>query len=130
MKHLQKTHGPPVTTALVAKYAPSKTAFFKFLLSSTVSRIFKYPDQAFAALDFKGKGYIDAEDVYNHALVFSTPLNKQELKEFCEARVFTGRQKHMTPELFRKYFYPDAKQQRRDSDSEDEEGATGPGLPS
>jgi len=41
--------------------------------------MWKYPDQAFAALDFTGKGYVAAEDVVKHALIYSTPLTNQEL---------------------------------------------------
>ena len=114
----------------MAKYASLKSAFFRFLISSTVSRLFRYPDQAFASLDFTGKGYVEAGDVINHPLVYSTPLNKQEVSEFCETRVFTGRQKHMTMELFRKFFYPNTKQKQVDSDSEEDgTGVTGPGMP-
>lgn len=105
-------------------------ALFRFLLCSTVSRLFKYPDQAFAALDFTGRGCVVAQDVYNHALLYSTPLTKQELKDYCETHVFKGTRTQMTPELFRKFFYPDAKRQQRESDSDDEEGENkGPKLP-
>ena len=105
IKHLQKTIGPIQTTGVVYKYASSRTAFFRFLLCSTVSRLFRYPDQAFAALDFTGKGYIEATDVWNHALVYSTPLSKQELRAYCETHVFAGGHQHMGAEAFRKFFY-------------------------
>ena len=83
----------------------------------------KYPDIAFGALDFTGKGYITANDVSNHALVYSTPLSKPELKEYCEKHVFKGSQAHMSADQFRNFFYPDAKRTQRQVDSEDEDEA-------
>ena len=85
---MQKILGPKTSRGVIARFAYSKPAFYKYLLCQTVTRLFKYPNQAFGTLDFTGKGYIEAQNIYNHALLFSTPFTKVELKDFCESHVF------------------------------------------
>lgn len=87
-----------------------------------MTKLFRYPVQAFGTLDFTGKGYIEAQNIYNHALLFSSPFTKAELKEFCEDQVFKGHQEKMSLDQFRKYFYQKQahKQMQNESDSEQE----------
>ena len=89
-KHLLKVYGPRSSHEMIVKHASSKSRFFKLLVCQTISRLFKYPDQAFATLDFTGKGYLEPKNIYEHALLYSTPFTKAELKDFCENNAFTG----------------------------------------
>lgn len=61
------------------KYASKGDLVKRYLLCSEFQKLFRYPDQGFAALDFIGKGYVTQEDVMKHPVVFKLPLTRPEL---------------------------------------------------
>ena len=54
----------------------------KFLLGHTINKHYRYPELAFQTFDFTGTGYVTADMIYNHTLVFRLPFSKAELKDY------------------------------------------------
>lgn len=40
------------------------------MICTAVSKMYKYPDQAFGVFDFTGKGYVIAEDIANNPIIY------------------------------------------------------------
>ena len=61
------------------------------LICSAVSKMYRYPDQAFGVFDFIGKGYVTAEDVANNPIIYKQPLTKNEVLSFLKNCAFVGK---------------------------------------
>ena len=81
-KHLQQTLGPGNSTKFLQKYASKGDLVKRYLICSEFQKLYRYPDQGFAALDFIGKGYVTIEDVMKHPLLYKLPLTRSELQQF------------------------------------------------
>ena len=86
-----------------------------------IRKLFKYPDQAFSTLDFHGNGYVTAENICNHSLVYRTPFTKKELLDYLKHESSFKAKPQMNLEIFTKWCYNDApKKVNRDTDSSDD----------
>ena len=79
----------------------------KFLLMHAINKHYRYPELAFQTFDFTGTGYVTADMIYNHTLVFRLPFSKAELKEYLLHESIFQREPKLTMEVFTKHFYPD-----------------------
>lgn len=52
------------------KYCSSQNYLYRVLICSAVSKMYRYPDQAFGIFDFIGKGYVTAEDVASNPIIY------------------------------------------------------------
>ena len=79
----------------------------KFLITHSINKHYKYPELGFQSFDFTGTGYVTAEMIINHTLVFRLPFSKTELKEYLLNESIFQREPKLTLEEFTKHFYPE-----------------------
>lgn len=73
-----------------------------------MKKVFKIPEQAFAAMDFGGKGYMVEDDFFHTLLNYKIPYKEEEVREYFKyekmfIRLPEGR---MDFEAFKKAFFP------------------------
>lgn len=71
-------------------------------------KMYRCADDAFAALDFSGKGHIDEDNFFNNLVVRTrVAYSKQHIKEFLnQSSLFTATQPGITFDVFKKNFFP------------------------
>ncbi|CAI2381224.1 unnamed protein product [Moneuplotes crassus] len=73
-----------------------------------MKKVFKIPEQAFADLDFEGKGYLIEKDFFHTILNYKLPYTQEQIKEFLDyEKLFVRSPKgQMNFEGFKKAFFP------------------------
>jgi hypothetical protein len=72
-----------------------------------IKKLFKYPDQAFATFDFNGNGYVTAENIANHSILYRTPFSKKELLDYLKQESSFKSKPKMNLEVFTKWCFND-----------------------
>lgn len=75
-----------------------------------MNSVFKTPDQAFAEMDYTGKGYITQDDFFSTLIGFKIPFDKMDIEEyFVRENIFTAKKAgHKTLDIITliKKFFP------------------------
>lgn len=65
--------------------------------------MYRCAEEAYAALDFNGKGYVDEQSFFDNLVVKRLPFQKQQIKEFLNySSLFTNDSTELTFDIFKK----------------------------
>ena len=70
--------------------------------------MYRCAEDAFAALDFSGKGFVDEESFFSNRVVKTrVPFSKEQIKEFLnKSSLFTSGNRGVSFDVFKKNFFP------------------------
>lgn len=114
--YLKTTFGPGQANQILSKYT-SQRLLFKFLLTNMIHRHYRYPERSFMLFDFKGHGYVTAENIYSSKLVWRLPMEKHLLKTFLLSATVFNKQEKLNIQDYTKYFYPNLAEHYSEVDS-------------
>ncbi|CDW82631.1 px domain containing protein [Stylonychia lemnae] len=63
-------------------------------------------NQAYQALDFQGKGFVDVNDFVEGRIIYKLPFSKNDLREFLVNETIFKKQQQLKIEVFTKNFFP------------------------
>ena len=77
-------------------------------LRRELHKMYKCAEQAFAAMDFSGKGFVTHSDFFESIIVKNkTKFSKDQVKEFLDSQnLFQDGETGITFDAFKKYFFP------------------------
>ena len=124
-KFLGKTEDGPTNIKDYKMTLQDKNYLFKLILVKFVTKMYKYPDQAFATFDFGGNGFVSAQNVYNHKIVYRLPFTRVELKNYLENHSAFKNKPKMPIQIFTKVFYPNMSELENNKKRKNSKGSDG-----
>ena len=76
-------------------------------LRSVVKSVYKDPDSAFAAFNFRGEATIGLDDILNHMVIKRTGYDREDIKSYLlRDKVFASETSEIDFSRFKKFFFP------------------------